>query len=1290
MNNFVGLNVLHLGWRRFPRLLSAAEVSSRQYAKITSAQDLEALLFVFVVKRQNTGAAAIHLHPLAPRLAFCFTLNPYSMPFFESTSNVQIIDGSFVDIRGNLNLHISQPALRQDDSVEMLEVASSEGNGRQLAGVERNSRQAAAARMLPYDLARRPQIRALHSSAEPYSHVHKDHSWPMPVESVSNPPLLPLLQWERESNFPSFEPVSNASSERDTPISQADPANCDRDFINRTHSHCRLWADARGYQYPPSGLLHVAASSVLAGLSAGMLSESETMLAPRQRNMITDECQPQTLPAPSIDLQNPPLGVNYTSSNYLRSDGTPPFPGDFRNEGFSARIINEPPRGAPCRRRTSINIGGNMNNIQRRGESGFHILHRTIAGDAFYDAAERCPQPKCHPETRTEMLEDLYKWSNFGTGILWLHGPAGAGKTAIAQSFCQTLEEEGRLGAGFFFKRGHLSRGSGIKLFPTIAYQLGRSRPNLKQVISGIMEDDPSIVDRDLSTQALKLIIEPCVRCGIRPCNLAIVIDGLDECEGQHIQREILCSLGMVFRKHPRPFRVLVASRPEPHIHEIFQDVLHRIHRPVNINQSFVAVQRYLIDEFRRIHQEHRETMALVPKPWPCSNVIDDLVEKSSGYFVYASTVIKFVDDKDFRPTERLAIIIGIKEPASEAPFVGLDELYNQILSTVPIPSRPQLLEVLTVIAAKFKLSVLHIEQLIGLCPGDVCLILRHLHSVLDVPQNTGERITVHHASFLDFLNDRSRSGAFHTGDLQGENLAHRIFGALSLRGDASSDHVAWQLVQQLQYVMSVKPSSSLLCLLYSFNTNFLVFPNARHIVRLVLTWLKKSQPLPLDLIQSWEDYQFIISDFRLNRKFLSQSPSSTQLVKFVLLKVRQLVNVPDLHSLGCYRDTMPTENEAATLYHSLADKDPSFISDLAISFYSFSMHLLAVGRPEDAVKFDGEINFLRKLAETDPTVTKDLAKTLHNLGVDLTDMGRHEDALRAGEEAVKLRRKLTETNELATSLHRLGHNLCAVGRYQDAVQAHKEEAQLRRKLAETDPAVTRDLATSLHSLGYSLRIIGQHQAAVTADAEAVELFCQVAKNDSSVNDDLAGSLENLGLNLNAVGRHEDAARAAEEAVQHYAELPDIIEPEPRLANILVQRATYLRALGRQEDAVYMHEKGAELHRKLSETEPESAAELLRELAEDFSTTGLHEDALSAAEKATGLYRNLTPTKPTLTKELIESLQYVAKILRALGREEDAVRAEVEVATLKGAQPQSKEEQTIEYVAKGVIMECRD
>ncbi|KAJ7848450.1 hypothetical protein B0H14DRAFT_2356750, partial [Mycena olivaceomarginata] len=152
---------------------------------------------------------------------------------------------------------------------------------------------------------------------------------------------------------------------------------------------------------------------------------------------------------------------------------------------------------------------------------------------------------------------------------------------------------------------------------------------------------------------------------------------------------------------------------------------------------------------------------------------------KSSGYFIYASMVIKFIDDKSFRPTEGLEIVMGVAEPDFESPFSELDQLYHQILAAVP--PRPQVLRILSVIAVKLFLPIPHIEQLLELKPGDVQLTLRGLHSVVNIPHRlSSDDLTVHHASFLDFLNHSTRSRSFHIGNVQRHGLVCDILKAFS------------------------------------------------------------------------------------------------------------------------------------------------------------------------------------------------------------------------------------------------------------------------------------------------------------------------------------------------------------------------------------------------------------------------------------------------------------------------------------------------------------------------------
>ncbi|KAJ7225200.1 hypothetical protein C8J57DRAFT_1440119 [Mycena rebaudengoi] len=257
--------------------------------------------------------------------------------------------------------------------------------------------------------------------------------------------------------------------------------------------------------------------------------------------------------------------------------------------------------------------------------------------DALHDSAERYPQPRCHPETRKRLLNILCKWDSDAASssvmenrpsnaILWLHGPASSGKSAVAQLFCLKLEDEGRLGGSFFFRRGHPSRGNAQKLFPTIAYQLALLLPELS-----------------FRNQLQELIIKPCPNSSLS-WPVPVVIDGLDECDGQDILQEVLQSNSDAVFGTDVPILFFIASRRESHICEAFADSrFNRISSTVEHRAIFQG------HEFSRIHRDHW-TMATVPSPWPPSEILNALVEKSSGYFIYASTVIKFVDDKRFRP----------------------------------------------------------------------------------------------------------------------------------------------------------------------------------------------------------------------------------------------------------------------------------------------------------------------------------------------------------------------------------------------------------------------------------------------------------------------------------------------------------------------------------------------------------------------------------------------------------------------------------------------------------------
>ena len=139
--------------------------------------------------------------------------------------------------------------------------------------------------------------------------------------------------------------------------------------------------------------------------------------------------------------------------------------------------------------------------------------------------------------------------------------------------------------------------------------------------------------------------------------------------------------------------------------------------------------------------------MSHVKKPWPEEGIIDLLVQRSSGQFIYAATILKFVGADFHSPTKQLALVL---KPDSTA-FSDLDQLYTQILSVYP--SAVNIVQVLGFIVASYQDLPEVIEDILGMEEGHLKLMLRGLSSLLE-DENGGEHlnkwvICFAHASFI-------------------------------------------------------------------------------------------------------------------------------------------------------------------------------------------------------------------------------------------------------------------------------------------------------------------------------------------------------------------------------------------------------------------------------------------------------------------------------------------------------------------------------------------------------------
>ncbi|KZP18923.1 WD40 repeat-like protein [Athelia psychrophila] len=416
-------------------------------------------------------------------------------------------------------------------------------------------------------------------------------------------------------------------------------------------------------------------------------------------------------------------------------------------------------------------VSGNQYNTYNTIQStsfDLDALRKVSAVGAGYNSSEREPAPKCLARTRKAVLDVLSSWAHGDDkqSICWLDGPAGSGKSAISQTVAEACAEEGILAASFFFSRKHSERSNSSRFFPTLALQLSTSVPETRDAIRQAITDNPLLPDEILRNQYNALIASPLLEFAeARAPPMIIIIDALDECEDDILLGEMLSLFIRALHNSPVRFRVLITSRPLIHVEQEMseEDYLPYIRR-VELRKFRAEddIRIFLRESFSRIYAHSRDYMDDVPKPWPSEHTIDGLVDNTSGLFLFASTVINFINPQNGRPDVLLNRLMGVDGNAGveNAPFAGMDRLYLEILSS--IKNNPEKQSIMrTIVILLDPLTINALGTLLAKSPGETRWQLRELQSVIAVPDDEHEPVRILHASFRDFLLDPLRSSNY-------------------------------------------------------------------------------------------------------------------------------------------------------------------------------------------------------------------------------------------------------------------------------------------------------------------------------------------------------------------------------------------------------------------------------------------------------------------------------------------------------------------------------------------------
>ncbi|KAF9532524.1 hypothetical protein CPB83DRAFT_625811 [Crepidotus variabilis] len=444
-------------------------------------------------------------------------------------------------------------------------------------------------------------------------------------------------------------------------------------------------------------------------------------------------------------------------------------------------------------------IEGNQIINSADDRNAIEALDEHCAPSARLNSKERFDAVPCARETRKSVLDLLNAWIQRPDSLsllAWLFGPAGAGKSSIAQSLALEAEKSGMLAATFFFSgtSSIRDRADGDRLFPTLVSELIETFPELKPFVVA------AITRRSffgLARRAIfdKLLVDPLrmpditgnselgrVEAPFRLKGKArlVVIDGLDECNKNDVQEDIIKIIAEATKHLSHPFRFLIVSRPERHISQVFNqlavkdaDLLH-----IDLSKDKDAdddIERFFRLEFKRICMIHLEYF-VDNETWPLPKDIKTLVQRASQQFIYASTVMKFIEtntihDSHDTPQSSLKLVLDLDSAQSTTknPFAPLDDLYTFVFSKVGNEHLDTVARAFSLLVfpstsmmkartgdGKESLSLL--ERCLGLQTGKLKSVLAPLFSLLSFGKRREQNIQIHHASIKDFLKSSSRS----------------------------------------------------------------------------------------------------------------------------------------------------------------------------------------------------------------------------------------------------------------------------------------------------------------------------------------------------------------------------------------------------------------------------------------------------------------------------------------------------------------------------------------------------
>ncbi|KAL1980699.1 hypothetical protein VTN96DRAFT_3616 [Rasamsonia emersonii] len=369
--------------------------------------------------------------------------------------------------------------------------------------------------------------------------------------------------------------------------------------------------------------------------------------------------------------------------------------------------------------------------------------------DYLGEASEYKKHLKSHVPTTGGWIKQTAEYQlwhqSSDNGSLWIKAVAGAGKSVLTAALVSQLADTERVPVLFFFFRQIVAANHDpLALVRDWAAQILDVSPLLQRQLARLMDEERTL-DGVSFEELWKLLLDalqsiPRVYC---------IVDALDEMDSH--QTRILHNLVSLGRLRPAAIKLLMTSRPLPHIQAI-------LNHPSVIQ---IRLENQQLNKDIAIYISHR----LLQTP-DITDEVRACIQKSTEARVHPSFLYARLMLDELLKKQDILDIESMRQSLSSLP-VSLEEMYNRMLydhsqrSNVPQERQLRILQLVTHASRPLRLlEIAGLADMLGLSqdgmnPKD--LVRASCGPLLEILED--ESVSVIHHSFTEFLIDPTREG---------------------------------------------------------------------------------------------------------------------------------------------------------------------------------------------------------------------------------------------------------------------------------------------------------------------------------------------------------------------------------------------------------------------------------------------------------------------------------------------------------------------------------------------------